>query len=129
MEKSDYAPTAVGCWRRNHPVVANLWQSSISQAYQITSGNKLRQFSLKLMNRVLVTKKELQIFGIENDDKCVKCNNNDSIQHTFLECPEFSPLEVLLGYVPRGLIGYPLIRRKNCASFSCKSNITSVHVK
>jgi len=44
------------------------------------------QFSFKFLHRILVTKKELKYFKITNDEKCVMCSNQDSIDHTFFEC-------------------------------------------
>ena len=73
------------------------------------------------IRHVLVAKKELKTFVVENDDKCIMCNKPDSIGHTVLECQEFlelvdnslkwfntlhgnnfsiSPLEVLLNHLP-----------------------------
>ena len=59
---------------KNHPVIAYSWESAVASTHKITSDNKLRQFSFKLLHRVLVAKKELKIFGIANDEKCEMCN-------------------------------------------------------
>ena len=124
IESSACVPTAISSWGKNHPVIANSWESAVASTYKITSDNKLRQFSFKLLHRVLVTKKELKIFGIANDEKCEMCNELDSIEHTFLDCPEFlklldaslqwfnnrhstvltiSPYDVILNQVPTSL--------------------------
>ena len=92
FESSACVPTAVSSWGKNHLVIANSWESAVASTYKITSDNKLRQFSFKLLHRVLVTKKELKIFGIANDEKCEMCNELDSMEHTFLDCPEFLKL-------------------------------------
>ena len=92
IESSACVPTAISSWGKNHPVIANSWESAVASTYKITSDNKLRQFSFKLLHRVLVTKNELKIFGIANDEKCEMCNELDSIEHTFLDCPEFLKL-------------------------------------
>ncbi len=49
-----------------------------------TSGFFLEYY--KLIHRTLVTKKELHMFGIENNNRCFYCDESDSILHTFLEC-------------------------------------------
>ena len=124
IESSACVPTTISSWGKNHPVIANSWESAVASTYKITSDNKLRQFSFKLLHRVLVTKKELKIFGIANDEKCEMCNELDSIEHTFLDCPEFlklldaslqwfnnhhstvltiSPYDVILNQVPTSL--------------------------
>ena len=124
IESSACVPTTISSWGKNHPVIANSWESAVASTYKITSDNKLRQFSFKLLHRVLVTKKELKIFGIANDEKCEMCNKLDFIEHTFLDCPEFlklldasfqwfnnhhstvltiSPYDVILNQVPTSL--------------------------
>ena len=44
--------------------------------------NKLRQFSFKVMRRIIPTKKELMKYKLASDDKCLLCPNPDSIEHT-----------------------------------------------
>ena len=116
----------------------------------ITSDNKLRQFSFKLLHRVLVTKKELKIFGIANDEKCEMCNGLDSIEHTFLDCPEvlklldaslqwfsnrhstvltISPYDVILNQVPTSLQLSFHLKKKLRLLTCCKSNITFTPAK
>ena len=92
MKNQTSVPTAVRSWGRNHPNIANRWESSIRNIYQITCDNKLRQFSFKLLHRILVTNKELNRFGIANDVNCVMCDEPDSLEHTFLVCRDFLKL-------------------------------------
>ena len=47
---------------------------------------KLREFHFKFIHRIIVTKRELLKFGIKNDQECLYCGQNDSIDHTFIEC-------------------------------------------
>jgi len=49
--------------------------------------NKLRQFSFKLLHRILATKKELKRFKIFDSEDCFFCKSPDSLEHAFLECP------------------------------------------
>ena len=77
---------------KNHPNIANRWESSIRNIYQITCDNKLCQFCFNLLHRILVTNKELNRFGIANDVNCVMCDGPDSLEHTFLECCDFLKL-------------------------------------
>ena len=63
-------------------------EKQISNTYQSTRDNKLRQFSLRLLHRIIVTKKELLKFRLTNDATCIFCPNSDTIEHTFLNCPE-----------------------------------------
>ena len=43
---------------------------------------------LKLIHRIVITRKELLKFGInKTGDECLYCGNKDSIEHTFIDCP------------------------------------------
>ena len=86
LERSDISPTAIETWQRNNRYVADNWENSLQTIYKTTCNNMPRQFSFKLLHRMLVTKKELKYFKITNDEKCVMCSNQDSIDHPFFEC-------------------------------------------
>ena len=40
------------------------------------------------MHRTIATKKELKLYHLANDDKCIYCFNVDSIEHTFIDCKD-----------------------------------------
>ena len=63
------------------------WQTNFQKIYKITKDNKLRQLLFKFLHRITVTKRELQRFEITADDQCTQCPSQDSILHTFLDCP------------------------------------------
>ena len=44
-------------------------------------------FQLKLIHGIVITRKELFIFGIKTDDEFLHCEDKDSIENTFIECP------------------------------------------
>ena len=48
--------------------------------------NKLKEFYFKLAHRILVSKKELHLFGVSNNSDCTYCGQPDSISHTFIDC-------------------------------------------
>ena len=48
--------------------------------------NKLKEFYFKLAHRILVSKKELHLFGVSNNSDCTYCGQPDSITHTFIDC-------------------------------------------
>jgi len=54
--------------------------------YKSSKDNKLRQFSFKVMLRIITTKKELLKYKLASVDKCPFCLNPDSIEHTFIYC-------------------------------------------
>ena len=47
---------------------------------------KLTEPYFKLFHRIVVTKRELHFFGIENDSLCIYCRENDAIIYTFCNC-------------------------------------------
>ena len=52
----------------------------------VCKNNKLNEFYLKLLHRIVVIKKELFFYGIESDILCLLCQEPDSVSHTFLNC-------------------------------------------
>ena len=48
--------------------------------------NKLKEFYFKLAHRILVSKKELHLFGVSNNSDCTYCGQPESISHTFIDC-------------------------------------------
>ena len=56
--------------------------------YKSSKDNKLRQFTFKVVHRIIMTKKELLKYKLASGDKCSFGLNPDSIEHTFLYCQE-----------------------------------------
>ena len=79
-------PTGIKTWKVNFADTYREWKNKFSLIYQSTSDNKLRQFSFRLLHRILVTKKELLKFRLTDDATYTFCPNSDSIEHTFLDC-------------------------------------------
>lgn len=52
----------------------------------ICKDNKLREIYFKPLQRTIVTKKELFLYGKEDNMLCTFCQMNDSIIHTFQNC-------------------------------------------
>ena len=48
--------------------------------------DKFKEFHFKLVHKILVSKKELHLFGVSNNSNCTYCGQPDSISHTFIEC-------------------------------------------
>ena len=87
QEKATAEPTAVKSWSKRGFDLTHHWSKLFKNMYKIFINNKLREFAFKLFHRILVTNKELKRFKIRNDDACFQCQNADSLEHTFLECP------------------------------------------
>ena len=58
----------------------------------ICKDNKLREFYFKLLHRTIVTKKELFLYGKEDNMLCTFCQMSDSIIHTFQNCSCTKPI-------------------------------------
>ena len=52
----------------------------------ICKENKLREFYFKFLHRIIATRKELCLYGIESNSACVYCQDPDSISHSFIHC-------------------------------------------
>ena len=83
---STVEPTGIKTWKINFADEHSEWENKFSFIYHSTRDNKLRQFSFKLLHRILVTKKELLKFRLADDKTCLFCTSEDFIEHTFLDC-------------------------------------------
>ena len=81
-------PTGIKAWKVNYADTYTEWNNNFSFIYHSTRDNKLRQFSFRLLHRIIVTKKELLKFRLTDNATCIFCPNLDSIEHTFLHCSE-----------------------------------------
>ena len=79
-------PTGIKNWKNNYPHYFKDWGKKFSFIYKATKDNKLRQFSFRILHRILMTKKELFKFRLVEDQACTLCLQPDSIEHTFLDC-------------------------------------------
>ena len=55
-------PTGIKTWKVNFVDTHKEWKNKFSFVYQTTRDNKLRQFSFRLLHRIIATKKELHNF-------------------------------------------------------------------
>ena len=62
------------------------WKAKFNNIGKICHENRLREFNFKLLHRLTVTKKELCIYGLNDENNCPYCEEPDSILHTFVEC-------------------------------------------
>ena len=79
-------PSGIKKWKDKFPEDITEWRNKFSFIYRSSRDNKLRQFSFKLLHRIIVTKKELKNYGLANNATCIFCQNPDSIEHAFLDC-------------------------------------------
>ena len=87
IEKNNTEPTAIKSWKKLFPHFTD-WKRSFKEIYESSRDNKLRQFSFKVLHRIIPTRKELKKYKLVTDDICSLCPNPDSIEHTFLHCTE-----------------------------------------
>ena len=92
IEKLVSEPCAVKAWKKSFSELPD-WGDCLVNEYiyiyicKSSKDNKLRQFTFKVVYRIITTKKELLRYKLA-DDKCRFCFNPDSIGHTFLYCQE-----------------------------------------
>jgi len=87
VKKSTPLVTALSKWERDLSSNDIQWKNYFKQIKFMCKENKLKEFYLKLVHRILVSKKELHLFGVSNNSKCTYCGYPDSITcHTFIEC-------------------------------------------
>ena len=73
-----------------------------------TKDDKLRQFCFRFLHRITVTRRELKLFHLADNDKCRYCSSADSIEHTFIDYI----LYIMVQPVPRYY--YNTLERTNC---------------
>ena len=62
------------------------WSTCFANIFKSSKDNKLRQFSFKVLHRIIPSKKEL--LKLTSADLCPLRLNQDSIEHTFIHCRE-----------------------------------------
>ena len=62
------------------------WKAKFNNIGKICYENRFWEFNFKLLHRLTVTKKQLCIFGVNEENICLYCKEPDSILHTFVEC-------------------------------------------
>ena len=86
-EKLVSEPSAVRAWKKSFSELPD-WGDCFVNIYKSSKDNKLRQFTFKVVHRIITTKKELLKHKLASDDKCPFCLNPAWIEHTFLYCQE-----------------------------------------
>ena len=69
-------------WNENLSMQMNedSWKKAFTSLKNLCKETKLKEFQFKRIHRIIVTKKELCLFGIKADDDCLYCGEKDSIQ-------------------------------------------------
>ena len=69
-EKLTVVPTSFKTWEKQISEISANWQQAFRRIYAFSKDNRLRQFSFKLLHRIITTKKELKRYNMANDDYC-----------------------------------------------------------
>ena len=83
IERLDTEPSAIRSWKKHFTELPN-WSNCFVDIYMSSKDNRRREFSFKVMHRIIPTKKELMKYKLASDDKCPLCLNPDSIEHTYI---------------------------------------------
>ena len=81
-------PSGVKKWQDKFPEKFVDWSNKFQDIYRFTKDNKLRQFCFRFLHRITVTRRELKLFHLTDNDKCIYCSSADSIEHTFIDYRE-----------------------------------------
>jgi len=66
-------------WSENLSINKDSWTSIFKSLKNICKETRIKEFQFKLIHRIVITRKELFIFGIKADDECLYCGGKDSI--------------------------------------------------
>ena len=75
-------------WNENLSMHMNedSWKKAFTSLKNLCKEIKLKEFKFKLIHCIIVTKKELCLFGIKPEDNCLHCGEKDSIDYLFKDC-------------------------------------------
>ena len=62
------------------------WTNIFKSIRELCKETKLKEFHVKFIHRIVVTKKEMFKYGIKTDNKCCFCGEKESINHAFIPC-------------------------------------------
>ena len=62
-------------------------ENCLKHTKAICQDTKVLQTTFKLLHRIIFTKRELAFCNIAPDAKCIYCEQDDSIEHCFFQCP------------------------------------------
>ena len=63
-------PSEVKKWQDKFPEKFVDWSNKFQDIYRFTKDNKLRQFCFPFLHRITVTRRELKLFHLADNDKC-----------------------------------------------------------
>ena len=86
LNRKETCATGPSKWQRDLPQFTLSWSTIFNRIKSITKQNKLKEFFYKLVHRIVITKKELHLYGIEDIKSCHYCGDDDSLLHSFLGC-------------------------------------------
>ena len=86
LNRKEPCATGPNKWQRDLPQFTLSWSTIFKRIKSISKQNKLKEFFYKLAHRIVITKKELHLYGIEDNKSCHYCGDDDSLLHSFLGC-------------------------------------------
>lgn len=86
LNRKETCATGPSKWQRDLPQFTLSWSTIFNRIKSISKQNKLKEFFYKLVHRIVITKKELHLYGIEDNKSCHYCGDDDSVLHSFLGC-------------------------------------------
>ena len=105
INKEQIEQKANSKWERDLQIDQTSLQTIFSHVRSVRKDNKLTEFYFKHLHRIVVTKKDLFLFGKAEDTKCPYCKMNYAIMHTF-HCYNWSQFFLFRGN--------KMVQQRNC---------------
>ena len=87
MNRREPCATGPSKWQSDLPQFILSWHTIFKRIKSIISKqNKLKEYIFKLAHRIVITKKESHLYGIEDNKSCHYCGDDYSSLHSFLGC-------------------------------------------
>ena len=86
LNRGEPCATSPSKKQRDLPQFILSWHTIFKRIKSISEQNKLKEFIFKLAHRIVITKKELRLHGIEDNKSCHYRRDDDSLLHLFLGC-------------------------------------------
>ena len=96
MSSKANRPTALYKWEELYYYASFNWKDIFKAPYSVARETSLQSFQYQLLNRYIPCRDILFLWGKEPDNKCLECNNVDTIEHYIYNCPALNQFWLML---------------------------------
>ncbi len=91
LNKDMHIPAAKHKWSETFSLLAQstdeIWSRIFNMPFEIIRETKLQSFQYKIIHRIIACNKWLENIKVKTDSICNFCNEQDTLDHFFLNCP------------------------------------------